>query len=68
MLFGLFYSYFTIPLLVPLPDDTFDTENKENPLSYIEFLKIPKFLTTNLGLVMTLTANLFLLTGIVFGI
>ena len=68
MLFGIFYSYFTVPLLVPLPDDTYDNENKENPLSYIEFLKIPKFLTTNLGLVMTLTANLFLLTGIVFGI
>ena len=54
--------------MAPLPDDTYDSESIENPLTYTEFLRIPKFTTVNIGMVMTLNTNLFMLTGIIFGI
>jgi len=66
--FGIFYFFFTYPLLKPLPADTNDEQTQPNNLSYIEFIKIPKFFATNLCMVATLTANLFLLTGIIYGI
>jgi Na+/melibiose symporter-like transporter len=66
---AIFYLYFTHPLLKPVPEDNHDQieEDKEN-LSYMEFLRNPKFLCVNLSQVITITGNVFLLTGIVFGI
>ena len=66
--FGVFYFFFPYPLLKPLPPDTYDEDSKPNPLSYMDFIKIPSFFATNLAMVATLTGNLFLLTGIVYGI
>jgi hypothetical protein len=66
--FGVFYFFFTYPVLKILPPDTNDEDTKPNPLSYMDFIKIPRFFATNLSMVATLTANMFLLTGIVYGI
>ena len=64
-----FYLYFTVPLLRPVPDDDANTEQEEKEsLSYMEFLKHNKFLCTNFSQIITITGNVFLLTGIVFGI
>lgn len=52
----------------PLPPDTSDEITTESNLGYLEFLKIPKFFATNVSMVFTLVGNLFLLTGIVYGI
>jgi hypothetical protein len=55
-------------LLKYLPDDSNDDIPPENPLAYSLFWKNPKFFITNVSLMITLAGNLFLLTGIIFGI
>ena len=63
-----FYLFFTYPTLQIFPEDDPTKILSKVTLDYREFYSNIRFLTTNLAILMTINCQLFIYTGLIYGI